>query len=168
MPSVGETSPVSRRRLIEGGALLTAAAILGASTGKAVAKDYVSRREALDDLDRLAALCGMRLGRVRSARASAERLTTRFLSDLRRYQANRDDVRRRFGLPAGLDPATQMAEVEGDLRELRQALDDLMIAYAESLPVFGDAQVVSRLAIDMVDVSRLRTVIDLWVEAEAA
>ena len=77
MPSVGETSPVSRRRLIEGGALLTAAAILGASTGKAVAKDYVSRREALDDLDRLAALCGMRLGRVRSARASVQSATPR-------------------------------------------------------------------------------------------
>jgi hypothetical protein len=168
MSEVAKTSSVTRRRLIEGGAVLTAAAILGASTGKAQARDYVSRREALDDLDRLAALCGMQLGRVRSARASAELLTTRFLADLKRYQSNRDAVRRRFGLPAGLDPASQMAEVEGGLKELRQALDDLMIAYAESLPVFGDAQVVSRLAIDMVDVSRLRTVIDLWVEAEAA
>lgn len=168
MFEIAQTSSVTRRRLIEGGALLTAAAIIGASAGKAEAKDYVSRREALDDLDRLAALCGMRLGRLRFARASAELLTTRFLADLKRYQANRDDVRRRFALPAGLDPASQLGEVEGGLKELRQALDDLMIAYAESLPVFGDAQVVSRFAIDMVDVSRLRTVIDLWVEAEAA
>ena len=168
MLPVGKTASVTRRGLIGGGALLTAAAILGTSAGKASAKDYASRREALDDLDRLAALCGMQLGMLRSARASAELLTTRFLTDLKRYQANRDDVRRRFGLPAGLDPASQWAEVEGGLKELRQALDDLMIAYAESLPVFGDATVVSRFAIDMVDVSRLRTVIDLWVEAEAA
>lgn len=165
---VGKAFSLARRRLIEGGALLAATGILGASAGEAEARDYVSRREALDHLDRLAAQCGMRLGRLRSERASAGLLTTRFLNDLQRYQANRDDVRRRFGLSAGLDPASQMGEVDADLTGLRQALDDLMIAYAESLPVFGDARVVSRLAVDMVDVSRLRTVIDLWVEAEAA
>lgn len=168
MSAVGKAGAVTRRGLIEGGALFTAAAILGATVENAVARDYLSRREALDDLDRLAAACGMRLGRLRSARASAGLLATRFLADLQRYHANRDRVRRRFGLPAGLDPASQSGEVDAGLEGLRQALDDLMIAYAESLPVFGDAQVVSRLAIDMVDVSRLRTVIDLWIDAEKA
>lgn len=168
MSPVQGTSSVTRRGLIGGGAALAAAAILGASAGKASARDYASRREALDDLDRLSSACGMRLQRLRSARASAGLLTTRFLADLNRYQANRNDVRRRFGLPAGLDPTSPPGEVDADLKGLRQALDDLMIAYAESLPVFGDSQVVSRFAIDMVDVSRLRTVIDLWVEAEVA
>ena len=168
MSAVEKTSSATRRGLIGGVAVLTAAAILGSPARKAEAKDYLSRREALDDLDRLAAQCGMRLGRLRSERASASLLTTRFLDDLQRYRANRDDVRRRFGLLPGVDLASQLGEVDADLKELRQALDDLMIAYAESLPVFGDAQVVSRLAIDMVDVSRLRTVIDLWVEAEVA
>ena len=51
---------------------------------------------------------------------------------------------------------------------MRQALDDLMTAYAEGLPAMADASTVARLARDMVDVSRLRTVIDLWVESEAA
>ena len=61
-----------------------------------------------------------------------------------------------------------MGEAEADLPGLRQALDDLMIAYAESLPVYGESKVVSRLAIDMVEVSRLRTVIDLWAAGEGA
>ena len=43
-----------------------------------------------------------------------------------------------------------------------------MTAYAESLPVFADSNTVSRLAVDMVEVSKLRTVIDLWVTAEEA
>ena len=80
----------------------------------------------------------------------------------------REDVRRRFRLPPGVDPASQVGRADADLAGLRQALDDLMVAYAESLPILGDASVVARLAIDMVDVSRLRTVIDLWVEAEEA
>ena len=127
-----------------------------------------TRREALDALDRLAAGCGMRLGVVRRSRAAADVLVSRFLAALGRHRATREDVRRRFALPAGADPGSQSGEVDADLPALRQSLDDLMIAYAESLPAFGDSTVVSRLAADMVEVSRLRTVIDLWVTAEEA
>ena len=108
----------------------------------------------------------MRLGTVRRSRDTAGVLVSRFLAALRRHRATRDDVRRRFGLPKGVDPGSQLGSVDDDLPGLRQSLDDLMIAYAESLPVFGDSTVVSRLAVDMVEVSKLRTVIDLWVEAE--
>ena len=160
---------VSRRGLLGGGAALAAAAIVGGGAGRSVhAKDYASRREALDELDRLAAVCGMRLGMVRRSRAAADVLGSRFLGALRRHRATREDVRRRFALPAGADPGSQLGEVDADLTALRQSLDDLMIAHAESLPVFGDSGVVSRLAVDMVEVSRLRTVIDLWVTAEEA
>lgn len=134
----------------------------------AEAKDYASPREALDELDRLAAVCGMRLGTVRRTRGGAETLVSRFLAGLQKHRTTREDVRRRFSLPKGVDPASQVAEVDADLEGLRQSLDDLMVAYAESLPVFGDSRVVSRLAVDMVDISRFRTVIDLWVETEAA
>jgi len=127
-----------------------------------------TRREALDALDRLAEGCGMRLGVVRSSRAAADVLVARFLGALERHRATREEVRLRFSLPAGADPGSQPGEVDADLPALRQSLDDLMIAYAESLPVFGDSTVVSRLAADMVEVSRLRTVIDLWVTAEEA
>jgi len=133
-----------------------------------MAKDYATPREALDELDRLAALCGMRLGAVRTSRAGADTLVGRFLGALRRHHATREGVRRRFSLPAGIDPGSQVGEVDGDLTGLRQSLDDLMVAHAETLPVFGDPVTVSRLAVDMVEVSKLRTVIDLWVEAEAA
>jgi hypothetical protein len=130
------------------------------------AKDYASRREALDELDRLAVVCGMRLGAVRGSRAGAEVLVARFLAALQAHRATREDVRRRFSLPEGADPGSQRGGVDPELAGLRQSLDDLMVAYAESLPVFADASVVSRLAVDMVGVSRLRTVIDLWVTAE--
>ena len=157
----------TRRDLLGRGAALAAAAIVAGGAGRSVeAKDYASRREALDALDHLAAVCGMRLGVVRRSRAGADVLVSRLLGALGRHRATREDVRRRFSLPAGADPGSQVGEVDADLAALRQSLDDLMIAYAESLPVFGDSSTVSRLAVDMVEVSRLRTVIDLWVTAE--
>ncbi|MEO5763381.1 MAG: hypothetical protein ABIR28_13835 [Vicinamibacteria bacterium] len=85
---------------------------------------------------------------------------------MRKQRLVREDVRAHFHLPQGADPATQVGAVDAELPGLRKALDDLMIAYAESLPIFADARVVSRLAVDMVEVSKLRTVIDLWVESE--
>ncbi len=163
------TEPGTRRELLaRSAALVAAAGVSAALADLAQAKDYISPREALDELDRLAAACGMRLGALRGARPSADVLVPRFLSALERHRATREDVRRRFSLPRGLDPGSQLGEVDADLIALRQALDDLMIAYAESLPVYGDSKVVSRLAVDMVEVSRLRTVIDLWTVAEGA
>ena len=131
-------------------------------------KDYASPPEALDALDGLAAACDRRLGAVRRSRAGADLLVTRFLAALSRHRAVREDVRHRFSLPAGADPGLPAGEVDADLPGLRQSLDDLMTAYAESLPVFGESRTVSRLAVDMVEVSKLRTVIDLWVTAEEA
>lgn len=163
-PSLAGTT---RRDLLGRGAALAAAAIVMGGAGRSVhAKDYASRREALDELDRLAAVCGMRLGMVRRSRPGADVLVSRFLGALGRHRATREDARRRFLLPAGADPGSQVGEVDAALSPLRQSLDDLMIAYAESLPVYGDSTVVSRLAADMVEVSKLRTVIDLWVTAE--
>jgi hypothetical protein len=156
----------TRRDLL--GGLLLSAGLSSALTGPADARDYRSRREALDDLDRLASVCGMRLGTVRTSRADADLLVSRFLEALRRHRVTRDQVRRQFALPKGVDPASEIGSVEAELPGLRQALDDLMIAYAESLPVFADASVVARLAVLMVEVSKLRTVIDLWVEAESS
>jgi hypothetical protein len=159
----------TRRDVLGPGAAAGAFAILLGGTSRSVeAREYESRRAALDALDRLAAACGMRLGSVRRSRSGADVLVSRFLRALERHRATREDVRRRFSLPRGADPASEVGEADADLGALRQSLDDLMIAYAESLPVFGDSSVVSRLAADMVEVSKLRTVIDLWVEAEAA
>jgi hypothetical protein len=157
----------TRRDLLRGSAALATAAILLGGTGRAVhARDYASRREALDELDRLAAVCGLRLDRIRRSRAGADALVASFLITLERHRATCRDVRRHFSLPAGAEPGPPPGEVDADLVALRQALDDLMVAYAESLPVFGDAHTVSRLAVDMVEVSKLRTVIDLWVSAD--
>ncbi len=167
--SPGPSANVTRRNMLGRTAGVLATGGLLAGLGQtAEAKDYTSRRQALDELDRLAAICGMRLGMVRQANTGADLLVLRFLNALARDRATRDDVRRRFALPPGLDPASQIGEVDSTLEGLRQALDDLMVAYAESLPVFGDASVVSRLAVDMVEVSKLRTVIDLWASSEAS
>ncbi len=159
----------TRRRLLCRGAVLFAGVTTTSALPRlAEARDYATRREALDELDRLASVCGLRLEAVRRSRAGADLLVSRFLTALRKHADTRDDVRRRFGLPKGVEPALPPAAIDADLADLRQSLDDLMIAYAESLPVFGDATVVARLAVDMVEVSKLRTVIDLWVESEAA
>ena len=159
----------SRRGLLARAVALVGGAGLSTASAPAVlGKDYASPREALDEIDRLAVACGMRLGALRRARSGAEVLVTRFLAALDRHRATRKDVRSRFGLARGVDPASQVGEADADLEGLRQALDDLMIGYAESLPVFGDSNTVSRLAVDMVEVSKLRTVIDLWVVAEGA
>lgn len=131
-------------------------------------KDYASRKEALDALDGLATACGRRLDAVRRSRAGADVLVTRFLAALSRHRTTLEDVRHRFSLPAGATSGPQAGEADADLPGLRQSLDDLMTAYAESLPVFADSNTVSRLAVDMVEVSKLRTVIDLWVAAEEA
>ncbi len=163
------SNPESRRGLLSRVAALLAAAGLSTAMAPAVqGKDYASRREALDEIDRLAAACGMRLGAVRGVRSGANHLVTRFLAALERHRVVRDKMRSGFGLPRGVDPASMVGEADADLAGLRQALDDLMIAYAESLPVYGDSDVVARLAECMVEVSRLKTVIDLWIVAEGA
>lgn len=148
--------------------MAAAAVVLGRSAAPVRASDYESPKAALDALDGLAAICGMRLGQLRAERPDARVLVARFLASLHAHRMTREDVRRRFQLPPGIDPASLVGEADGDLGGLRQSLDDLMVAYAESLPVFGDASVVARLAVDMVDISRCRTVIDLWAESEAA
>lgn len=168
MPGARDRDATRRDLLSHGAALLSAGTVLGTAALPAEAKDYTSRHEALDELDRLGAVCGQRLGTVRRSRPKADVLVSRFLAALQRHRTTRDDVRRRFGLPKAVDPGSQLGKVDDDLGGLRQSLDDLMVAHAECLPVFGDSKVVSRLAVDMVEVSRLRTVIDLWAESEAA
>lgn len=160
-------SEMARRDLFAGVSALAALHALGSvSPVDVLARDYVSAGEALDDLDRLASLCAMRLEAVRRDRHEADLLVSRFLSSLNEQRKTLDDVRRRFALPGPPDSPPVTEEIDSSLPDLRQALDDLMIGYAESLPAYGDAAVVSRLALDMVAVSRLRTVIDLWVVAE--
>ena len=163
----GSSREFARRGLLASGVSAVTVLVLGSSFSPlAFAKDYASKREALDALDNLAAFCGMRLGMLNRARPAAGALVSRFLTSLGGHKARREEARRHFGLPRGAELASQVGEVDADLNGLRQALDDLMVAYAESLPAFGDASVVSRLAEDMVEVSRLRTVIDLWIVAE--
>lgn len=158
-----------RRELLKSAGRMTLAAAVGAvATPLVYAKDYHSRREALDELDSLSAVCRMRLSAVRRSRSGADVLASRFQGALERHRAVRESVRRQFSLPGRAESASAAEPVDGDLGGLRQSLDDLMVAYAESLPIFGDSRVVSRLARDMVEVSTLRTVIDLWIGDEQA
>lgn len=162
------------RRELLGGVLglLASTSLLAGAAPPALARDYTSRSEALDSLDALASICRERLRAVGQARPNAGLLVSRFLARLEEHRLNREQVRRRLVAGPGAEgrgpTASRASEerAEASLIGLRQALDDLMIAYAESLPVFGDATAVSTLAVSMVDVSRLRTVIDLWVVAE--
>jgi hypothetical protein len=168
MPENPEKSGARREWLKAAGVVIGGVGLVAGGAREIWAKDYASRLQALNELDRLAAVCGMRLGALRRSRTSAGPLAARFLAALSRHRATRNEVRLEFALPPGKDPALELGSVDEGLVGLRGSLDELMNAYAESLPAFGNARVVSRLAIDMVEVSKLRTVIDLWVEAEAA
>lgn len=165
----GAEPAMGRRSLLRAaGGVALFGAVSGGASGVAQAKDYRSRREALDGLDSLAAVCRTRLGALKGARREADVIVPRFLDALQKHHSVRESVRRRFSLSPGEDQSPSDGDVDAGLIELRQSLDDLMVAYAETLPVFADSKVVSRLAVDMVEVSRLKTVIDLWATGEGA
>jgi hypothetical protein len=128
------------------------------------------RREYFDTLDRLEGLAGIA---VRSAGANANSDAARELADrlTRRqldHRAARIAWRRKFGVGAALDVSTLEGDANPTLEDVRQRLDDLMNAYAEGLSTLKDRVAVDTFARQMVVISQQRTVIDLWIAAEAA
>ena len=52
------------------------------------------------------------------------------------------------------------------LERLRTALEHLMHAHAEGLPALARGASVQRLAEHMIDISRMLTIVDLWLDEE--
>jgi hypothetical protein len=157
------TEGLSRREwLVAAGGL---AALVPAR--RAAAADYASAAEALSSIEGFEAAVHGLLQRLHLAIPAARRMVESFRRDRERHREHRARVRRRLGLaaPAATAPAES---AEAPLSALREAQSALVYAHAEALPTLHDSVSVGLLMADMVDLARHLTVIDLWIEAEAA
>jgi hypothetical protein len=155
---------VDRREAVRAALL---APLLAALVPRAEAKDYAGAAELLPAIDRLEADVATRLSAIAQALPAAKAFALSCLYDHARHRRGRERLRRRLRLaamPAGA------SEVESPLAldALREAQEALVYAHAEGLPALGDAAAVDALARDLVTLSRHLTVIDLWIESEAA
>jgi len=133
----------------------------------ALGADYASADEALAAIEGLEAEVERFLLRLERTAASSRPLVASFRRDRDRHRSHRARVRRRLGLPSSETAAASEAP-DAALPALREAQSALVYAHAEALPALGDAVSVSLLLEDMVDLARHLTVIDLWIESEAA
>jgi hypothetical protein len=140
---------VTRRHVIGVLAALPAAS--------AFAREYASQAEVLDAIDGLSAEVAARVDAIarKAPRASAFAASAR--ADLARHRAERGETR---------DGKAPRLDEPASLPRLRSALQELVHVHAEGLPALTRGATVQRLAAHMVDLSRLLTVVDLWLEAE--
>jgi hypothetical protein len=155
---------VSRRLFLGTLAALSATALL---PRRVDADDYALPVEVFDAIDRLEAGVDARLRSIAAALPSAETFAAAVFADHERFRRVRAGLRRRLRVPAGAVPAPP-AEPDRSLEALRTAQEALVHAHAEGLPALGDSHAVDVLAHHMVEGSRHLTVIDLWIEMEAA
>lgn len=143
---------------------LAAVALVAPRAG--AARDYATAAEVLDEIDRLAVEVDARLAALAAAVPGAGAFAASVAAVHAAHRRDRDGLRRRLGLAPA--PAAVPSRAGTDLAELRTAVQDLVHAHAEGLPALGDARAVDVLARHMVDGARHLTVVDLWLEAEAA
>jgi len=157
------TAP-SRRALLR--ALAVAPALWLLRPRRASAKDYAGPAEVLSAIDALAADVAGRLSALAAALPAARALVASFLADHARHREVRAGVRRMLHLPV----ASSSSPSRGDtsLEGLRTAQEALVYAHAEGLPALGSPAAVDALARNMIDLARHLTVLDLWIEGEAA
>lgn len=133
---------------------------------RAEAKDYASASEAMDAIDALENEVGARFSGIAAALPSVRPLAQSVLAAHARHREARAVVRGRLRLPAAAAPSG--GKPDGSLDGLRTAQEALVYAHAEGLPALGDAASVAALATNMRDLACHLTIIDLWIEAEAA
>jgi len=141
--------------------------LLAAFAPRAEGKDYADAAELLQAIDGLEAGVATRLRAIAQAMPAARAFAESCLSDHDRHRQGRQRLRRRLRVAAP-PPGGSEATSPLSLDALRNAQEALVYAHAEGLPVLGDAVAVDALARDMVRLSRQLTVIDLWIESEAA
>ena len=139
-----------------------------AVSARAEATDYASAGDVFDAVDRLEADVEGRLRSLAAALPAAQTFVQSLLADYSRHRSRRARLRRRLGLPPAARPSTDPGTEDVSLDGLHTALEALVYAHAEGMPAQGDPQAVEGLARDMVDLSRHLTVVDLWIEEEAA
>jgi hypothetical protein len=140
---------VTRRRVIGVLAALPVAS--------ALARDYASEAEVLNAIDVLSAEVAARLGEIARKVPRASTFATSARADLARHRVERG---------AADEGRAPKLDEPSSLPRLRAVLQELVHAHAEGLPALARGATVQRLAEHMVDLSRLLTVVDLWLDAE--
>jgi hypothetical protein len=138
------------------------------AAARADARAAAPAGELLGELDRLAAPLDDRLAALAHALPAAATFAESARADLVRHRRERAALAAARGLAvdAPVHPAA-VVDRPRSLPVLKAAIEELMHAHAEGLPrALGDAELVQRLADQMVDLSRLATVVDLWIEKE--
>jgi hypothetical protein len=141
--------------------------MLSAFVPRAEGKDYADAAEVLRAIDELEAAVAARLRAIADARPGAKAFAASCLADQDRHRRGRERLRRRLRLEAS-SPAGREVRSPLSIVALREAQESLVHAHAEGLAALGDAVAVDALARDMVTLSRQLTVIELWLESEAA
>lgn len=127
----------------------------------APARDRSGSDELMIQLDALSLALERRLAALSQALPSSAAFARSARADLARH-------RRERGSRARGEVASGAVEEPRSLARLKSAFEELTRAHANGLPaVRGDHGLVQRLAEHMVDLSRLTTVVDLWIEQES-
>jgi hypothetical protein len=154
----------SRRALLRAVALAPVVWLL--QPRRVSAKDYAGPAEVMSAIDALEGDVAGRLSALAAAVPAARTLVASFLADQARHREVRADVRRMLHLPVAAPSSPSRGDTS--LEALRTAQEALVYAHAEGLPALGAPAAVDALARNMIDLARHLTVLDLWIEAEAA
>lgn len=157
------TGRLSRRDLLRGAAALVALA----GGQPAGAAEYASAADALAAIAGFETDVDRYLLRLHRTVPTARRMIDSFRRDRARHQADRARVARRLGLAHAASVAASEAAT-APLDAVREAQAALVYAHAEALPTLGGAPAVGILMGNMIDLARHLTLLDLWIEAEAA
>jgi hypothetical protein len=149
---------VTRRGVLRAAAAWPAAAL----ALPADARDYGDAAELFAAVEALAANAEQRLEALSRVYPPARRFAASARADLARHRKERARLSgRAAAAPARPDPVEEPAS----LSRLRAVLADLMHACAEGLPALRRQESVRRLGEHIVDLSRLVTIVDLWIAA---
>jgi hypothetical protein len=151
---------VNRRAALR--ALLTAPIAAAGAATSVDARDYATAAEVWSTIAALSQEVEARLGAVARAIPAARTFADSAKADLSRHRRERVRLR---GVAEPAVPEIALDDAAA-LPRLRRSLEQLMHAHAEGLPALPPGPVVHRVAEHMSDVSRLLTIVDLWIGVE--
>ena len=135
---------------------------------RAEAREYTSVADVFDEIGRREVEVEVRLDAIVARVPAAAPFAKSVRATHARHGTERRELEVRLRVKTPRPSAPALGRDALDLEALRSAAQALVHAHAEGLPALDDAEAVDTLARHMVDVQRLLTVIELWVEAESA
>lgn len=126
-----------------------------------------TRRQLLDHLDALETAASGAVATLARRDSESAYLVTRFQEVYKAHRSNRMRWRSRFSAShSSSDAQASLATDALTLNEVRDRLDELMNAYADGMPLLANSAAVAEFARMMVEISKQRTVVDVWATSE--